>query len=85
MKSSPYARIFEKKIQEWEEWLNYTLEFSDFWVKVQSVWIYLEPIFSSGDILKRLPHEGARFREVDKSWREMMKFIKTNPEVLVFT
>jgi len=45
MKSSPYARIFEKKIQEWEEWLNYTLEFSDFWVKVQSVWIYGAYIF----------------------------------------
>lgn len=65
MKSSPYAKIFEAKIAEWEEWLNFTFEFSEFWVKVQSVWIYLEPIFSSADILKRLPYEGSIFREVD--------------------
>lgn len=58
MKSSPFAKIFENRISEWEGWLNYTFSFSEFWVKVQSVWIYLEPIFSSPDILKRLPYEG---------------------------
>lgn len=41
MKGSPYAKIFEQAIKDWEEWLVYTLNFSEYWVKVQSVWLYL--------------------------------------------
>ena len=25
MKGSPYAKIFEERINEWEGWLNYTM------------------------------------------------------------
>jgi len=69
MKGSPFARYFEQRITDWEEWLMFTLQFTDLWVKVQAVWIYLEPIFSSPDILKRLPYEGGKFREVDNAWK----------------
>lgn len=55
IKGDPFAKVFEDQIKDWEDWLNYTLQFSEFWVKVQSVWLYLEPIFSSPDILKHLP------------------------------
>ena len=41
MKGSPYAKIFEETIKDWEDWLVYTLSFSEYWVKVQSVWLYL--------------------------------------------
>ncbi|EAR85626.2 dynein heavy chain (macronuclear) [Tetrahymena thermophila SB210] len=85
MKSSPYAKIFEKKINDWESWLTFTFDFSEYWVKVQSVWIYLEPIFSSPDILKRLPYEGSIFREVDQNWRVIMKDIHDKLKVLEFT
>jgi len=40
---------------EWEDWLNYTQTLFEYWVKVQSVWLYLEPIFTSPDISKSLP------------------------------
>jgi dynein heavy chain len=85
MKGSPYAKVFEERIKDWENWLEYTLNFSEFWVKVQSVWLYLEPIFSSPDILKHLPVEGSVFREVDKSWKTMMAEISSQPKVLEFT
>lgn len=85
MKGSPYAKHFEERISGWEDWLNYTLAFSEMWVKVQSVWIYLEPIFSSPDILKRLPFEGGKFREVDSAWRELMAEINKTPQVIKFT
>lgn len=85
MKGSPYAKIFEKQIKDWEDWLNFTLGFTELWVKVQSVWIYLEPIFSSPDILKRLPYEGGKFREVDASWKENMSQIQKNSNVRKFT
>lgn len=85
MKGSPYAKVFERRIQEWEDWLQYTLEFSEFWVKVQSVWLYLEPILTSPDILKHLPVEGSIFRDVDRSWKAMMAEIYSNLKVLEFT
>lgn len=82
MKSSPYALIFSKQIQMWEDWLQFTLSFLDYGVKVQSVWLYLEPVFMSPDITKHLPTEGTKFKLVDEKWRYIMKFVAENPNVL---
>lgn len=81
MKGSPYAKIFEERINEWENWLKYTQDVLDYWVKVQSVWLYLEPVFSSDDIMKQMPVEGAKFKEVDNNWRIIMSKINANPKM----
>lgn len=44
----------------------------DQWITVQSTWMYLEPIFSSPDIVKQMPHEGEKFEAVDISFRALM-------------
>jgi len=38
------------------------------WVCCQRSWIYLQPIFISEDLKKKMPKEKARFDEVDEIW-----------------
>lgn len=45
--------------------------------------MYLEPIFTSEDIMMQMPVEGRRFRAVDGSWRKIMEKLARNPEVLI--
>ena len=74
-------RYLRERITEWESWLKYTQDVFDYWVKVQSVWLYLEPVFSSEDIMKQMPVEGAKFKEVDNNWRIVMSKINANPKI----
>merc|ERR1719191_275103 len=85
MKGSPYAKPFEARILEWEGWLINTQQCMDIWMRVQSVWLYLEPIFSSEDIMKQMPTEGKLFQRVDQNWRGVMSGANEGGKALVVT
>ncbi|KAI9224756.1 dynein heavy chain and region D6 of dynein motor-domain-containing protein [Blastocladiella britannica] len=85
MRSSPYIKPFEAEIKDWEHRLVTCQEIIDEWLKVQATWLYLEPIFSSEDIMSQMPEEGKKFRAVDASWRKIMTRTVEEQAIMVVT
>lgn len=71
MAFSPYKKPFEERLARWEAQLSLVSEVIDAWLALQRAWMYLEPIFSSPDILQQLPQEGKKYSSVDRVWRKV--------------
>ncbi|KAF3429654.1 hypothetical protein E2986_08409 [Frieseomelitta varia] len=82
MRSSPFIKAFEVEMQAWENKLLQMQDIIDQWLMCQATWMYLEPIFSSEDIMRQMPTEAKHFRRMDKIWRKIMVYAVQNSHVL---
>ena len=82
MMGSPFVRPFKPECREFMKKLVYFQELLEEWLKVQRLWMYLEPIFASEDIMRQMPQEGRRFKDVDTVFRRVMGEVNENPHAL---
>ena len=82
MSFSPFKKPFEEDIANWIKTLIEMSDILEEWSKVQSQWMYLQPIFDSPDIAKQLANASKRFKNVDSTWRHTMTAAKNIGNVL---
>ena len=70
------------KVQKLIDDVLFASDSLDDWITCQRNWNYLENIFASGDIKKRLGTEAANFEKIDQYFNMMMNKVKTKPGVL---
>ena len=76
---SRYVARLRERVDEWDRRLRRLNDTVEAWVDCQCQWMYLESIFTSPDIMSKLPTESKLFAGIDKSWRETMRKVKHNP------
>jgi dynein heavy chain len=75
---SPFKGPYAARITKWLEELILISNVLEEWNKCQKKWIYLQPVFDSGDIAKDIPHEHKKFMMTDRMWKELMENIVKN-------
>ncbi|KAL4452763.1 hypothetical protein ABPG75_008425, partial [Micractinium tetrahymenae] len=73
MATNRYASPFRAEVQGWISKLSTVSETLEQWLMVQSMWQYMEAVFSGGDIVKQLPQEAKRFQNIDKNFMKVVQ------------
>jgi hypothetical protein len=55
MATNRYSAPFREEVQGWIVKLSTVSEIVEQWLMVQNMWMYMEAVFSGGDIVKQLP------------------------------
>ncbi|KRX05785.1 P-loop containing nucleoside triphosphate hydrolase [Pseudocohnilembus persalinus] len=82
IKQNPNIKFMERRANEWEAKMSYGQQVLEAWIKVQTLYLYLEPIFSFEDISKTLKMEAEKFEQVDTIWKDIMEKVDEDPHVL---
>ena len=78
---SPFKGPFSDQIARWNKDLLLISSVLEEWNKCQKSWIYLQPVFDSGDIAKDIPYEHKKFKMTDRMWRDLMTSLNNNRNV----
>lgn len=72
-----HAGPFKDKVQEKLSELSDTADTLELWLKVQTLWMSLESVFTGGDIAKQMPLEAKKFAKIDKNWIKLISKAST--------
>ena len=79
---SRYVKPLRTDAENWKKNLMLLSKILDNWIFLQKQWMYLENIFSAGDIRKQLAGEAAKFDFVDKQFKQIMQKVHRAPNVM---
>ena len=82
MSASRYSAPFRQELQTLAGKLGAVGEAMEHWLSVQSMWTYMEVVFTGGDIVRQLPAEAKRFQAIDRSYIKMVTQAKEIGKVL---
>ncbi|XP_066140827.1 dynein axonemal heavy chain 10 [Euwallacea fornicatus] len=82
MAGSHFVGPFLPEVQKWEKALANIGEVIAQWLAVLRKWVYLEGIFTAGDVRSQLPVEAKKFDDIDKVFRRIMRDTAERPIVL---
>ena len=68
-----YVAALRDEVNKWKDDLNTMQDIMEEWINCQKSWMYLQNIFSSGDIKRHLHNESTMFDGVDKFFKNLMK------------
>ncbi len=77
--SNRYSAFCKEELTKWIVKLSVVSEIIESWLVVQNMWMYMEAVFSGGDIVKQLPQEAKRFANIDKNY---MKVVASATEIM---
>ncbi|GMH99793.1 hypothetical protein TrVE_jg2105 [Triparma verrucosa] len=83
MRGSPFIEPIRSECEDWERKLKYAQSLLEEWIACQRTWMYLEPIFSSDDIMRQLPTEAKRYQGVDALWKKAMTDCVAEPNFMI--
>ena len=73
LNSNRFVGRYKKDVESWMKKLTTSSSVINEWLQVQSMWIYLEAVFSGGDIAKYMTQETKAFAQINKNWLTVMK------------
>ena len=73
LNSNRFVGRYKKEVESWMKKLTISGDVINEWLQVQSMWIYLEAVFSGGDIAKYMTNETKAFGQINKNWMTVMK------------
>eukprot|EP00106_Octopus_bimaculoides_P013835 XP_014781277.1 PREDICTED: dynein heavy chain 6, axonemal-like [Octopus bimaculoides] len=77
--SSKYVGPIKSRVEEWQRQMELFGKTLDEWLLCQRSWLYLESVFNAADIQRQLPSEDRMFRQVDKSYKDIMRKVQKVP------
>ncbi|KOC63491.1 Dynein beta chain, ciliary [Habropoda laboriosa] len=86
MLGSKYVGYFFDEILDWQKKLNNADAVINAWFEVQRAWMHLESIFiGSEDIRSQLPEESKRFEKIDREFKETLREMLSNLNIVKAT
>ncbi|XP_017887523.2 dynein beta chain, ciliary-like [Ceratina calcarata] len=86
MLGSKFVGYFLDEILDWQKKLSTADSVINAWFEVQRAWMNLESIFiASEDIRSQLPEESKRFEKIDREFKELLKEMTSNLNIIKAT